>query len=438
MGIKKYTDNFINKFPSIITNRPKIHTVCVDVNGLLYIACNKSTNKESFKSKLYKCFNTIIKKNKPEFFALFTDGQAVLAKAKLQIKRRNKFLYTDNTKNISTLNLTPGTPFMDFVDKIIKEYLDNLDIPSYYSPSIENNEGELKIFEWLKNNRIDENICIIGDDADIIVLSLLNTPLLNVYIYNHYKYISLFKLIHNLAPIDSNRFNYKIHPIRKDIALLSILQGNDYNKKLSNFNDLFSAYEKFKPNNGYLINKNNSINLNNFKIFLKNVYNNDTKKYPKANAKKYIDSLLWNLDLYTGKIISNFLPLEYNINIQTLLKYMPYKINKVTAVDNWIHPDIYLLLLMPSVGKELLPDNLKHFMDKDSPIIDLFPDPCPECIFYKEKISELIPPDNNCSDEIKEEYKSLSREINSCYNLHIEQEHNNDLLPIQRIQDALL
>ena len=49
----------------------------------------------------------------------------------------------------------------------------------------------------------------------------------------------------------------------------------------------------------------------------------------------------------------------------------------------WLDQEVYLLLLMPIVGKNLLPDKLKKYMNDDSPIRDLFPDPCPECIKWK-------------------------------------------------------
>ena len=458
MGITKYTSNLISTFPKICFRKtPDIHTVCIDVNSILHPVCMKSTNKLSFQTQLINRLNKLINKTKPQKIALFTDGQAVLAKAQTQIKRRKEHLYKQESDKISTLNLTPGTPFLDFIDDVLKKYLKSLNIPSYYSPSTEPNEGELKLFEWLQNNlqNKDEKVCVIGNDADIIVLALANTPLLNLYIYNNFKFISLFKLVQELSKYSSLKFNYKYHPVRKDFALLAMLQGNDYVTKVSNYDNLLSAYEKLqnkstcsfheantilhnreKPNY-FLIRKNGELNLPNIKKLLLFVYTIDNVICStKEDVVKYLECLKWNFDLYSGKVNNNYIPSYNNINISSLIKYMPHKLSYKHEKTKWLDNKTYLLLLIPSVGKHIIPEHLQCFMEKDSPIYDLFPDPCPECIQWKEKIRNLIIPDNNCSEE-KEEFKKISRETNLKYNLHLKQFHPINDLPIKRIENCL-
>ena len=51
--------------------------------------------------------------------------------------------------------------------------------------SKENNEGELKLFNWLKNTDYKKNSVIVGNDSDLIILALAYRPLLNIYIYNY-------------------------------------------------------------------------------------------------------------------------------------------------------------------------------------------------------------------------------------------------------------
>ena len=84
----------------------------------------------------------ISEKLNPKKIALFVDGQAVLAKAETQIKRRYKHLYS-TTEFIDTLNLTPGTLFMDFVDEIIPEYLKSLKMNTANPSPMDLNIAEL-------------------------------------------------------------------------------------------------------------------------------------------------------------------------------------------------------------------------------------------------------------------------------------------------------
>jgi len=436
MGIKNYCTNILELFPEITTKKVpnNIDLLCIDVNTILHNICNKSNNNSEFKLNLIKEFDKIIKKMNPKHIALFTDGQATLAKAKLQIKRRQKYLY-DKPSSISTLNLTPGTIFMDLVDHIIINYLKSLKIQTYYSSSNENNEGELKLFEYIINSELhDKNICIVGDDADIIILSLINTPILNLHIYNNRKFISLFKLVMKLSEMSETKFNYKYHPIRKDFSLLSLFLGNDYNKNISNFKNLLSAYKIVLNNKkGFLINKKGYLNLKSIKLLFNNLsYNPHDRIYTKNDVNNYFNSIIWNLKLYTGDVIPNYVP-KYNINIKTILAHFPdsIKFNKIDP--KWQDKNVYLLLLMPIVGKELIPKNIQHFMDNDSSIKDLFPEPCQECIKFKSDIRQLLS-DIDKYDEI--EYKKLSSELNTKYKNHLENNHKIDELPIERIESA--
>jgi hypothetical protein len=430
MGIKNYLTNITELFPKIIEKRtPKnIDILCVDLNSILHKICHKSKDNKSFENNLIKELNKLLKKFKPKTFALFTDGQAVLAKAKLQIKRRDKYLYSDS-KGICSLNLTPGTPFMDFVDNLVNDYLNSLNIDVYYSSSQIKNEGELKLFNYLKK-KYNSNICIVGNDADLIVLALCNTPLLKLHIYNFKDYISLYKLIDYLAKLSDIKFNYKYHPIRKDMALISLLLGNDYNKNIVNFKTILKSYKLLlKEKKGFLFKKNGYLNLNNIRILFKNVdmqYHTNEKIFNQNNISKYFNSLIWNINLYNGVIIPNYIP-DYSINISTLLKFFPKKIKRNYLIPKWQNPDVYLLLLMPSVGKDLIPCNLQKFMDTESTIKDLFPDPCQECIEFKKKINILNKnPEAAKITQVKNEYKD-----------HINKNHKVDILPIKRIEEAI-
>ena len=86
-------------------------------------------------------------------------------------------------------------------------------------------------------------------------------------------------------------------------------------------------------------------------------------------------------------------------------------------------------------GDLKFPKHLKHLMEPSSPIKDLFPKPCKECIEWKLKIKNLVIPENNGAE--KEEYKKLSYCINNGYNIHRAEIHPFNGLQINRIYEAL-
>jgi hypothetical protein len=451
MGIKSYKKYLIEAFPNIvIKNKPdNIHTLCIDANAILHQVCHIAKTKDKFHKILINMLKNNIKIINPSFVAIFTDGQAILAKAKTQIKRRNKYLYSKSS-GVSSLNLTPGTPFMEFVDDIISDFLKSLPIKSFYSSSKENNEGEIKLFEWLiKNNNtmgitdpnskvLQNKICICGDDSDLIVLALASRPLVDIYIYTEKKYLSLYKLIDNLAKIVPSKFNYNWHPVRMDFVLLSLFQGNDYNNRISQFNKLLKSYIKLQKNKeGFLVNKNSNLNMKTIKKLVLKIHSPDIDSTDFNNVKEYFKSIQWNINLYTGKTVNNFIPNYKNINITSIIKYMPNNIESVNEPINWLNPDVYTLLLMPSTGKHLLPERLQPLMNDDSPIKDLFPDPCSKCIEWKNKLSKIILPPKDANDDEKTKYKNLLSITSQGYAKHIKKAHLIKELPIARIQEAV-
>ena len=268
MGIPKYL-SIITKSFSCYEKPSNIHTLCIDINYILHSLCKRANDEEHFKVLLVKELRGIIRRFKPtNTVALFADGQAVLAKAKTQIKRRKKYLY-DPPSNISGLHLTAGTPFMEFVDFIIIEFLRSLpNLNTFYSPSSQNNEGELKLFTWLNKANIQENVLIFGHDSDLIVLSL-KSKAPRLYLHFEKKYISIKKLVLALSKSLKVKFGLQNHPIKHDFILLSMMLGNDYLPNICKFDILWQAYlrlHKRKPS--FLINKDKSINLNNLKRFL--------------------------------------------------------------------------------------------------------------------------------------------------------------------------
>ena len=164
----------------------------------------------------------------------------------------------------------------------------------------------------------------------------------------------------------------------------------------------------------------------------------DTKTYTSNNVEEYFKAIQWNLNLYQGKLNTRFIPAYDKINIKSIIKYFPSSIEPINEDINWLKSEAFTLLLMPVTGKDFLPENLKPFLDKDSPIKDLFPEPCIKCIEWKKKLREIIKPKDDAPEKEFIEYKNLVSTTNVAYAEHIKEYHNNTELPIKRLEDIFI
>jgi 5'-3' exonuclease len=126
------------------------------------------------------------------------DGVAPLAKMKQQKQRRYKSwllrkMLKKNTWNTNAI--TPGTPFMDDLDKYLNAEFKkpNKGVTIKYSGPNEVGEGEQKLFDYARQTPTP-NMFVYGLDADLIMLSLLHlrhSP--KIFLYRETKYFSYMK-----------------------------------------------------------------------------------------------------------------------------------------------------------------------------------------------------------------------------------------------------
>lgn len=141
----------------------------------------------------------MILKLKPEYVYIAIDGVAPMGKILQQRQRRYKYLFdneiklvekeqkilietiTDENisvplKPISSIELTPGTPYMERIHLLMINYLEQLkqkNIKCIYSSYHQVGEGEHKILQYIKTNiKPNNTIVIYGLDADLLFLSL--------------------------------------------------------------------------------------------------------------------------------------------------------------------------------------------------------------------------------------------------------------------------
>jgi 5'-3' exonuclease len=257
------------------------------------------------------------------------DGTPPLSKLEQQRTRRYKSWYSNKIKkniddifnenkeksNFDTIHITSGTEFMNNLSSRMKNYFYSVDYiknKNYkkiiFSGSDECGEGESKIFEYIRNNKIlftnnSKNV-IFGLDSDLIILSLnhiyLNNRYINIYLFRESHFfnnsnindnnnnenkkddiyllnineLSKYILIELNKNIHLKYQNYSIKRI-KDYIFLSFLLGNDFihghvslNIRLYGFEKILNIYKNtiMTKKDIYLI-ENNKIQWNNVSTF---------------------------------------------------------------------------------------------------------------------------------------------------------------------------
>ena len=299
MGIPYYFRKIVEEFPNIINsnntlneNSIKINNLFLDFNCCIHLCSNELkstkiyTDHEEFENDLIKKVLNYIDiifdfVNPNEIFYISIDGIPPRSKMVQQRNRRfmsswrtNKLLEVleknNNSKEISdeiykiknewnSSAISPGTKFMNKLSLEISNKLKNEQkykyIKSILSDSLDNGEGEYKIFNYITSNNLNENKnnVIYGLDADLIMLSLLKSN--NIYLLREPMFLELgnkddpflFVNINNLKnniklfyndffPIDNNNLvNYYV--------FLCFLLGNDFIPHLSFLNFKTSGLE---------------------------------------------------------------------------------------------------------------------------------------------------------------------------------------------------
>ncbi len=206
----------------------------------------------------------MIEKVKPEIVYIAIDGVAPMGKVLQQRQRRYRYLFDKKIKlnekyeetattekdlinepnvPITSIELTPGTEWMERIHISMEKYMKKLDkkgIKYVYSSYHEEGEGEHKIIHYIKKNieRFEENtggVVIYGLDADLLFLSLGIGLGYDLYImrekqvftnkeidlddFPEYNYVEIEELHKMIAKLDLST---------EDFILLSYLIGNDF------------------------------------------------------------------------------------------------------------------------------------------------------------------------------------------------------------------
>jgi len=183
MGIPSYFSYIIRKHPYIITSLTKAHNLYLDSNSIIYDMVHSIDPGDKFEERLIKAvcdkIDYYLYLVNPKRVIIAFDGVPPMAKVKQQRERRYKsWIIPGPDSAWNTLQITPGTIFMDKLDASLKSHFKYYDQKYDYfklSTSKEKGEGEHKIFEFIRKNpdyHAFQKTLIYGLDSDLIVLSL--------------------------------------------------------------------------------------------------------------------------------------------------------------------------------------------------------------------------------------------------------------------------
>lgn len=297
--------------------------------GQLKIDSNKNLRiqiEQYIWEKITQCIDDMIVQTEPEYVYIAIDGVAPMGKILQQRQRRYRFLFDKKIKlnqtgtiqeleemisktiiktngieepvlPLSSIELTPGTDYMERLNKLFVNYLEELrkrGIKCIYSSYHDEGEGEHKLLQYIKTNlkSTQEPIVIYGLDADLLFLSLGLGDGYDLYVmrekqifankevdldevpeYNYVEVKQLHTLISNLE-VSTN-----------DFIVLCYLIGNDFlpgllttDVKKGGLDKIFRAWDNLKEKLGISINIENKSSVEN-ELDINKKLDNQIKSY---------------------------------------------------------------------------------------------------------------------------------------------------------------
>jgi 5'-3' exonuclease len=349
MGVPGYFRTLIKGDSELLTSSIENNEyLFFDYNNLIYLSFQKylhsndcsNKNLSAIENEIIKAiiketlyYIKLIKPSKLIYLAM--DGTPPRAKMEQQRARRYKSIpenillnklkkkyNKDDTIYFDSIKISPGTVFMDKLSKELQKSIKS----GYFGKNIEIilsdtsviGEGEQKIIPYIKEKIKDKaNICIFGDDADLIFLSLqlidknhkifiikTNNNIPNKYKNIGYCFLDIVKVGENFYNyIDLKQFNIK--NLLFDYIFLMMLFGDDFVKNIPGLD--------IKIHLGYL----EQLYKQNLLIFNKHLVN------IKENGKfEYNNEFIKNILTDLSKNEKNFLFKKQNNMMNTCSK--PY------------------------------------------------------------------------------------------------------------------
>ncbi len=455
--------------------------IYIDINYLLHNSIYGCKTEKDFINKLYMHLDVIFTNfiaTKKIYFSL--DGPASFAKILLQRKRRTENSNKIDENTINSLYLTPGIEPMKRIEEYLKTYLNKLKTnyrfvkpEVYMASSNEPDEGEVKICnQVIKNgvNNLNHRHLIIGNDSDLIVLSMGMKPIYNINILvkgkSENELISLTKLLQlHCARINRTDTitNLAKSNLRDDFVVISIMMGNDYLPKLGyiKYEKLWKIYYDLMLSlheNETLMHDNCMFNYDIFKKFLHNVYSNlpnSCKKvtlntYDEYRSQTYLEGLLWCLKMYQQGFCPQYdyayscispHPYELLFHIFSEKEQICLKKSNFPPIPSKVYP----LIVMPKKAAYLIPKKYHNLMNNELKYLYEMEE-CNICINYKVKFKEInkqikeikvVDENNDKIEELKDNYKQIMNNYMNHRKNHKNKFNTDDIYKIIEIANSI-
>ena len=263
-------DNISKKVKYLMLDTNCLLHPCVKIIKDKIIKKNENKSREEIEDEISELIETrildMIDKINPEYIYIAIDGVAPIAKILQQRQRRHRYLYDTKIKikyeniteeinetdekiingitvsriPISSIELTPGTEYMERINKrmieLVKKIGEERNIKYIYSSYHVEGEGEHKILQYIRMNvKSEETIVIYGLDADLLFLALSLGVGNNLYIMRE-KAIFQNKTLEiedevNYNYVEINELHLMINNLNiktNDFIMLCYLVGNDF------------------------------------------------------------------------------------------------------------------------------------------------------------------------------------------------------------------
>jgi 5'-3' exoribonuclease 1 len=288
MGIESFFGGYIRaNYKQCIERKlpDKVSSLFVDCNGIFHHCAQKvygygdfegagmaTQDTNTLNREIQNKIEEVLKVCAPENnFILAPDGVAVAAKLNQQKSRRFISAAT-RTISFDSNQFTPGTDLMIKLDEKLRGWLkfNKKMLPKniIYSSHLDPGEGEHKIFQFIRENKIikgDGAHVLYGLDSDLIILSLL-CPLDNIYLMRE-DYRSLVN-IDKLREMIKDKFEFEgcnRSRLIKDFSILLMFAGNDFLPKLPSFTSINNYVEIFtrlyKTTKKHIVNEGDDIDF---------------------------------------------------------------------------------------------------------------------------------------------------------------------------------
>jgi 5'-3' exonuclease len=323
MGVPKFFGYLMKKYKDAkFIFQEKIENIdwfLIDANSLMHpiafkiLAEEQEKEKINFKSLENKMMNAIIEYiNKLVKYVeahnvyIAVDGPVAMAKMKQQRQRRfksahDKMLFDKIKKKYnkkisyfwSNSAISPGTKFMEKLNKKIIAWCQTQNFKILYSSANVPGEGEHKLLQFIRENQtknLNLSYTTYGLDADLIFL-MLSTGLKNIYLLReasqfdnklsddqlNYVSIEIMKdCIYKSFKELGNKIDFKKDRITNDFIFLCYFLGNDFLPHLPSLDIAKNAIDYllkkyvdiYVTELDYLLNEDKSINQTFFNKFL--------------------------------------------------------------------------------------------------------------------------------------------------------------------------